>query len=153
MAERLTNHERFMRLALEQARRAAAAGEVPIGAVVVKDGEVIAAAHNLRETNCDPTAHAEILAIRQAAAAIQAWRLEGCSLFVTIEPCPMCAGAAVLARVAEIVYGAPDPKAGACGTLMDVARDQRLNHQIAVTGGVLAGECAGIIREFFAERR
>ncbi len=154
MAEQLTQqHERYMRLALEQARMAADAGEVPVGAVIVRDGEVIAAAHNRRETDHDPTAHAEVLAIRRAAAAMKAWRLEGCTLYVTIEPCPMCAGAAVLGRVSEIVFGAPDPKAGACGTLMDVARDARLNHQAAVTGGILATECAAIIRDFFAGRR
>jgi len=142
-----------MRLALVEAGKAAACGEVPVGAVVVRDGEVVATAHNRRETDRDPTAHAEVLAIRSAAAALGAWRLSGCTLYVTIEPCPMCAGAIVLARIDELVFGAPDPKAGACGTLMDVVRDERLNHQVAVVRGVLAEECAGLMREFFSRRR
>jgi tRNA(adenine34) deaminase len=142
-----------MRLALIEAGKAAACGEVPIGAIVVRDGDVIATAHNRRETDRDPTAHAEVLAIRSAAAALGAWRLGGCTLYVTIEPCPMCAGAIVLARIDQLVFGAPDPKAGACGTLMDVVRDERLNHQVDVVGGVLAEECAGLMREFFARRR
>ena len=146
-------HERYMRLALIEAGKAAACGEVPIGAIVVRDGDVIATAHNRRETDRDPTAHAEVLAIRSAAAALGAWRLGGCTLYVTIEPCPMCAGAIVLARIDQLVFGAPDPKAGACGTLMDVVRDERLNHQVDVVGGVLAEECAGLMREFFARRR
>jgi len=146
-------HERYMRLALVEAGKAAACGEVPVGAVVVRDGEVVATAHNRRETDRDPTAHAEVLAIRSAAAALGAWRLSGCTLYVTIEPCPMCAGAIVLARIDELVFGAPDPKAGACGTLMDVVRDERLNHQVAVVRGVLAEECAGLMREFFSRRR
>jgi tRNA(adenine34) deaminase len=142
-----------MRLALAEASKAAACGEVPIGAVVVRDDEVVAIAHNRRETDRDPTAHAEVLAIRSAAAALGAWRLSGCTLYVTIEPCPMCAGAIVLARIDELVFGASDPKAGACGTLMDVVRDERLNHQVGVVSGVLADECAGLMREFFARRR
>lgn len=146
-------YERYMRLALVEAGKAAACGEVPVGAVVVRDGEVVATAHNRRETDRDPTAHAEVLAIRSAAAALGAWRLSGCTLYVTIEPCPMCAGAIVLARIDELVFGAPDPKAGACGTLMDVVRDERLNHQVAVVRGVLAEECAGLMREFFSRRR
>ena len=146
-------HERYMRLALIEAGKAAACGEVPIGAIVVRDGEVIATAHNRRETDRDPTAHAEVLAIRSAAAVLGAWRLGGCTLYVTIEPCPMCAGAIVLARIDQLVFGAPDPKAGACGTLMDVVRDERLNHQVDVVSGVLAEECAGLMREFFARRR
>jgi len=142
-----------MREALVQARRAADLGEVPVGAVVVRDGEMIAAAHNRRETDFDPTAHAEVLVIRQAAVSLGAWRLEGCALYVTIEPCPMCAGAIVLARVPLLVYGAPDPKAGAAGTLMDITRDPRLNHRVEVIPGVLADECAAVMREFFARRR
>jgi tRNA(adenine34) deaminase len=141
--------------ALTQARRGAALGEVPVGAVIVRDcdGVVIAAAHNRRELDLDPTAHAELLAIRQAASRLGAWRLAGCTLYVTIEPCPMCAGAIVLARLPSLVYGAPDPKGGAAGTLMDITRDPRLNHQVEVTGGVLADECGALIREFFAKRR
>lgn len=148
-----SDHERFMRLALAEAGKAAALGEVPVGAVVVKDGQVIAAAHNRRELDRDPTAHAELLAIRAAAAALNAWRLAGCTLYVTIEPCAMCAGAVVLARLSELVFGAPDPKAGACGSVLDVVREARLNHQAQVTGGVLMDECAAVMREFFAARR
>jgi len=146
-------HEQYMRLALAEAREAALAGDVPVGAVIVRDGLVLATGRNRREADGDPTAHAEMLAIRAAATALGAWRLAGCTLYVTIEPCAMCAGAIVLARIPELVFGAPDPKAGACGSLMDVVRDSRLNHQVAVTSGVLAAECAALIREFFAVRR
>jgi tRNA(adenine34) deaminase len=145
--------ERFMSLALAEADKAAALGEVPVGALVVRDGTVLAMAHNRRETDGDPTAHAELLAIRAAANATGNWRLSGCTLYATIEPCAMCAGAAVLARVSRLVYGAADPKGGACGTLMNVVRDPRLNHQIAVTGGVLEERCAAVIRRFFEHRR
>ncbi len=143
----------YMREALRLARQAAAIGEVPIGAVVVRDSSIIAAAHNRREIDRDPTAHAEVLAIRQAAAVLGAWRMTDCALYVTIEPCPMCAGAIVLARIPRLVYGAGDPKAGACGTLMDIVRDHRLNHQVEVLSGVLAQECATLMHEFFASRR
>lgn len=143
-----------MRRALAQAAAAAARGEVPVGAVVLDpSGEVLAEAGNAREATGDPTAHAEILALRAAAAARGGWRLDGCTLVVTLEPCTMCAGAAVLARVARVVYGAPDPKAGAAGSLWDVIRDRRLNHRPEVIAGVLADECAAVLRDFFTTRR
>jgi len=142
-----------MELALEQARLAAEAGEVPVGAVVSLEGEVIASAHNLREATCDPTAHAEILAIRAAARALGSWRLLGCRMHVTLEPCAMCAGALVLARVFELVWGAADPKAGACGSVMDVPSVRELNHAVRVTGGVLAGPCGQVLSDFFRRRR
>ncbi len=139
-----------MRRALAQAERAPAHGDVPVGAVVVDAaGAVLAEAHNDREGSGDPTAHAEVLALRAAAAARGAWRLEGCTLVVTLEPCSMCAGAAVLARVARVVYGAPDPKAGAAGSLVDLLRDRRLNWRPEVVGGVLAEECGSVLRTFF----
>lgn len=144
---------RWMRLALEEARRAAAAGEVPVGAVVVRAGELVARAHNRRETSGDPTAHAEVLALRLAAAALGGWRLDDCTLYVTLEPCPMCAGAMVLARLGRCVYGAADPKAGAAGTLYDLLADPRLNHQVPVTAGVLAEACGQVLQEFFRARR
>ena len=148
------NDEAGMRLALEEASAAAAEGEVPVGCVIAgPDGAELARGHNLRETDEDPTAHAEIIAIRRAAAKLGTWRLEGCTLYVTLEPCPMCAGAMVNARVPVLVYGADDPKAGACGTLMDIVRDSRLNHRLEVRKGVLAVECAGALRAFFQERR
>jgi tRNA(adenine34) deaminase len=141
-----------MRLALREARRAA--GDVPVGAVVLdSSGQLAGAGRNERERTGDPTAHAEIVALRQAAARLGEWRLSGCSLVVTLEPCTMCAGAAVLARVDRIVYGAIDPKAGAVGSLWDVVRDRRLNHRPEVIGGVLAAECGALLTEFFAERR
>ena len=143
-----------MRLALAQARLAPPAGDVPVGAVVLgPDGCVLAAAHNEREATGDPTAHAEVLALRRAAAARNRWRLDGCTLVVTLEPCTMCAGAAVLARVGRVVYGAVDDKAGAAGSLWDVLRDRRLNHRPEVRGGVLQQECAELLRRFFVEHR
>ncbi|MCG5215702.1 tRNA adenosine(34) deaminase TadA [Streptosporangium sp. KLBMP 9127] len=143
-----------MRLALAQAGRSAALGEVPVGAVVLDtDGTVLATAGNDREAAADPTAHAEILALRTAARARGDWRLTGCTLVVTLEPCTMCAGAAVLSRVDRIVYGAIDEKAGAVGSLWDVVRDRRLNHRPEVIPGVLADECAAVLRDFFARRR
>jgi tRNA(adenine34) deaminase len=142
-----------MEHALEQARLAAAAGEVPVGAVVLVDGEIVAAAHNRRETDNDPTAHAEILALRAAGAAVGSWRLAEATLVVTLEPCPMCAGAAVAARVARIVYGASDPRAGAVGSLYNLAADPRLNHEIAWRHGVMAEACGQAMVAFFAERR
>jgi tRNA(adenine34) deaminase len=146
--------EELMRLALEQARAAAAAGDVPVGAVVVDEaGTVIGRGHNERESAGDPTAHAEVLAIRVAARDRGSWRLEGCTLVVTLEPCTMCAGASVLARVARVVYGADDPKAGAVGSLWDVVRDRRLNHRPEVTGGVRAEESATLLRTFFRAQR
>lgn len=143
----------LMRLALDQAQRCLEHGDVPIGAVVSKDGEVLAAAGNERELEADPTAHAEILALRAASAALGSWRLEGCTLTVTLEPCAMCAGAAVLARVDRVVFGAADPKAGFVGSLGDLVRDERLNHRASVTGGVLAEECGALLRTFFRDRR
>jgi tRNA(adenine34) deaminase len=148
-----STHERLMALAIERAREAEGHGDVPIGAVVVREGEVLAAAGNERELRRDPTAHAEILAIRAAAEALGGWRLPGTTLYVTLEPCAMCAGAAVLARIAEVVYGAPDPKAGAAGSVLDVLAEPALNHRPAVTGGVLEAECAALLSGFFAARR
>ena len=143
-----------MRLALAEADAAAARGEVPVGAVVLDEhGEVLAAAGNDRESTADPTAHAEVLALRRAAARRGEWRLGGCTLVVTLEPCTMCAGAAVLARVDRIVYGATDDKGGAVGSLWDVVRDRRLNHRPEVVMGVLADECGTAIKRFFATRR
>ncbi|MEV0586579.1 tRNA adenosine(34) deaminase TadA [Nonomuraea sp. NPDC050310] len=143
-----------MRLALAQARLASERGEVPVGAVVLgPDGAVLAEAGNDREATADPTAHAEVLALRAAAARLGTWRLGGCTLVVTLEPCTMCAGAAVLARIDRIVYGAADPKGGATGSLWDVVRDRRLNHRPEVILDVLAEECAGLLKEFFAARR
>jgi tRNA(adenine34) deaminase len=145
--------ERVMRLALEEARSAAAGGDVPVGAVIVRGDEILAKAGNAREREQDPTAHAEILALRQASRAIGSWHLEGCALFLTLEPCAMCAGAVVLARLDRLVFGARDPKAGFAGSLGDLVRDDRLNHEVDVTAGVLAEECGEILRSFFAERR
>jgi tRNA(adenine34) deaminase len=145
--------ERFMRDALGTARRALSHGDVPVGAAVVKDGRVIARGRNTRERDADPTAHAEIVAIRRAARAVGTWRLSGCTLYVTLEPCAMCAGAMVLARLPRLVYGAADPKAGFTGSLGDLVRDPRLNHRVDVTGGVLGTECGKILVEFFRERR
>ncbi len=147
-----------MRLALAEAARAghepARAEDVPVGAVILNEaGTVIARARNRRETDRDPTAHAEIVAIRQAAQAVGSWRLTGLTLVVTLEPCTMCAGAVTAARLARVVYGAEDPKAGAVGSLWDVLRDTRLNHRPEVIGGVLARECGDLLRDFFAARR
>ncbi len=142
-----------MRLALEEARSAAAGGDVPVGAVIVRGDEILARACNARERERDPTAHAEILALRRASGAIGSWHLEGCAMVVTLEPCAMCAGAIVLARLDRLVFGASDPKAGFAGSLGDLVRDGRLNHEVDVTVGVLAEECGEILRAFFAERR
>jgi tRNA(adenine34) deaminase len=149
----LQPHESFMRHALVEARAAFDAEEVPIGAVIVHEGRVIAAAHNQREQLHDPTAHAEMIAITQAAGALGSWRLLDCLLYVTLEPCPMCAGAIVQARLPTVVYGTPDPKAGACHTLYQITDDPRLNHRCTVVGGVMREECAAILREFFAVQR
>jgi len=144
----------WMRAAIAEAEAAAAAGEVPVGAVVVSgSGELLARAHNRRERDQDPLAHAELLALRAAARAVGSWRLEGATLYVTLEPCAMCAGAIVLARVARLVYGAADPKAGFCGSLGDLVRDARLNHRAEVLAGVEAEACGGLLREFFADLR
>ena len=139
--------------ALAEARRAAEIGEVPIGAVVVRDGVVVGRGHNRREIDGDPLAHAEILAIRQAASVVGGWRLAGCTMYVTLEPCAMCAGALVNGRVERLVYGAPDPKAGYCGTLGNVVQDPRLNHRLEVTAGVMESESAALLRGFFASLR
>jgi tRNA(adenine34) deaminase len=143
----------FMRLALREAQRALAHDDVPIGAVLVHGGEVLAAAHNERELRADPTAHAEILVLREAARALGSWRLIGCTLYVTLEPCAMCAGAIVLARVPRVVFGATDPKAGAAGSVLDVLSEPRLNHRPEVLAGVLAPDCGQLLSEFFASRR
>jgi tRNA(adenine34) deaminase len=145
--------ERIMRLALEMARGCLDHDDVPIGAIVTRDAEVLAAAGNQRELANDPTAHAEILALRAAAAKVASWRLEGCTLTVTLEPCAMCAGAAVLSRLDRVVFGAADPKAGFAGSLGNLLQDPRLNHAVSLTDGVLADECGDLLRTFFRERR
>ncbi len=143
----------YMQLAFREALAAAVEDEVPIGAVIVHAGRVIASAHNQREQLHDPTAHAEMIAITQAAGELGDWRLEGCTLYVTLEPCPMCAGAIVLARVPRVVYGAADPKAGAAQSLYQLLSDARLNHRAEVTAGVLADECGAILSRFFEQKR
>jgi len=150
----VTADDELMRLALQEAQAAAAGGDVPVGAIVADaNGHVIAAGQNRRERDQDPTAHAELLALRAASAASGSWHLDGCSLVVTLEPCTMCAGAAVLSRVARVVYAADDPKAGAAGSLWDVVRDRRLNHRPEVVTGVLVDECAALLRDWFVARR
>jgi tRNA(adenine34) deaminase len=146
-------HERWMRLALKEAEAALAENEVPIGAVIVHDEHLIASAHNQREALRDPTAHAEMIAITQAAEALGSWRLENCALYVTLEPCPMCAGATVQARVPLVVYGAFDPKAGAVHSLFNLLDDPRLNHRAASVPNVLAAECGGLLTKFFQDQR
>src|SRR6188472_284950 len=146
-------HEQIMALALERAREAERHGDVPIGAVIARDGEPLAAAGNERELRADPTAHAEVLAIRAAATVLGGWRLPGTALYVTLEPCAMCAGAVVLARIPTVIYGAPDPKAGAAGSVLDVLAEPALNHRPQVIGGVLETECASLLTGFFAARR
>ncbi|MGQ0520540.1 MAG: nucleoside deaminase [Actinomycetota bacterium] len=145
--------EEVMRLALEEAALAPGHGDVPVGAVALAGGRVVARRHNERERLGDPVAHAELLAIQDAARALGTWRLDGVTLVVTLEPCPMCAGALVAARVARVVFGAADPKAGACGSLYNLCVDPRLNHAVAVTAGVLAPEAAALLTAFFAARR
>lgn len=151
--ESTASDERWMRIALEEAQLAAEEGEVPIGAVVVHEGELIARAHNRRETDADPAAHAEFLAMEEAARKLGRWRLSGCTVYVTLEPCLMCGGLMVNARIDTCVYGASDPKGGALGTLYDLSADPRLNHAFAVRAGVLADECAELLRSFFRSRR
>jgi tRNA(adenine34) deaminase len=146
-------HEHWMRAALDEARAAFEAAEVPIGAVVVHDEHIIGAAGNQREALQDPTAHAEMIAITQAAQALGSWRLLDCTLYVTLEPCPMCAGAIVQARIPTVFYGAADPKAGGCHTLFQITSDVRLNHQAVVMGGILHDECRALLQEFFAQQR
>ena len=148
-----SDDERLMNVALDEARRCLEWGDVPVGAVVARDGEILGRAGNERERVGDPTAHAEILALRRAAEAIGTWRLEGCTMFVTLEPDAMCAGALVLARIDRLVFGARDPKAGYVGSLGDLVRDPRLNHRLEVTSGVLAEECGALLRGFFAGKR
>jgi len=149
----VNDHDRWMALALEEARRAEALGEVPVGAVVVRGADVVGRGGNRTESLQDPTAHAEIFAIREAASRLGSWRLVDSTLYVTLEPCAMCAGAAVLARLDRLVYGAADPKAGMCGTLADLPRDERLNHRVEITAGVRADECGALLTEFFRQRR
>lgn len=145
--------DELMQAALEQARKAEALNDVPIGAVIAREGRIVAAAHNRRIIDADPTAHAEMLAIRQAAEALGDWRLTGCTLAVTLEPCCMCAGAIVLARIPRLVYGATDPKAGAVDTLYRLCSDSRLNHQVEVVGDVRAAQCGAMLTNFFAKQR
>ncbi len=147
------NDERFMQRALEEAHKAAIHDDVPIGAVVTRGDEILAAAGNEREVRGDPTAHAEILALRAASAIVGSWRLTGCTLYVTLEPCPMCAGAVVLARLDRVVYGCQDPRAGAAYSLYNIVQDPRLNHQVELSTGVLATECAAVLETFFKQRR
>ncbi len=149
----MTDDQQFMQEALKQAEEAAEAGEVPVGAVIVKDGRILAADRNRREELNDATAHAEILLLRRAGSLLGGWRLNRCTLYVTLEPCPMCTGALVLARLHRLVFGAPDPKAGAVVSLFDIARDRRLNHRLKVSGGVMQEQCAALLRDFFRHKR
>lgn len=153
MTESILDHEMYMREAIEEAKKAWALREVPIGAVIVKDGVIVGRGHNLRETRKDPTLHAEMIAIREASEKLGGWRLIGCTLYVTLEPCPMCAGAIVQSRIEQVVYGAPDPKAGCAGTLMNLLDEQRFNHQVPVLSGVLEEECGNLLRNFFRSLR
>ncbi len=142
-----------MKAAIEQAKIAEENGDVPIGAVIVYKNQIIAKAYNQRQQLNDPTAHAEIIALTQAAAFVQNWRLNGCTIYVTLEPCPMCAGALVLARLDRLVYGCDDPKSGACGSIYNIVADERLNHRLQVTAGVLAEDCGAQLQSFFQKRR
>ena len=147
------DHEYYMQLALREADKASARGEVPVGAVVTFGAQIVTAAHNLRETTQDPCGHAELLAVQRAARVLGRWRLSGCTVYVTLEPCPMCAGAMVNARVDRLVYGATDPKAGGVESLYEICTDPRLNHRIEVVSGVLGDECGDRLRQFFRARR
>jgi len=147
------SHEQYMQEALREARKALNKGEVPVGAVVVLNGEIIGRGHNLRESRHDPTAHAEVLALRKAGKKLKSWRLSGAVLYVTLEPCPMCAGAMLQSRIERLVYGADDPKAGSAGTLLNILQFPGYNHQVKITGGVLAAEAAAMLREFFERQR
>ena len=147
------NIEEYMQEALKEAKAAAAEGEVPIGAVIVRGGEIIARAHNRTEQAKDPTAHAEILAIREAAARLGGWRLPGCSMYVTVEPCSMCAGAIVWSRIERLYIGAMDPKAGACGSLYNIPCDSRLNHNVEIETGLMSEECSRLMKDFFRKLR
>jgi tRNA(adenine34) deaminase len=155
LAESALNNsdEHFMHAAIEAAKIAEENGDVPIGAVIVHENQIIAKAYNQREQLQDPTAHAEIIALTQAAAALENWHLNGCTMYVTLEPCPMCAGALVLARIDRLVYGCDDPKTGAVKSLYTIVQDNRLNHRLEVTSGILADECSQILQEFFEKRR
>lgn len=146
-------HYKFMEQAIFEARKAEQLNEVPIGAVIVKNGEIVARAHNLRETLKNPIAHAEMLAIEQASQVLKGWRLEGCTLYVTLEPCPMCAGSLIQARIDEVVYGTSDPKAGCAGTLLNLLQDERFNHQVKITKGILEEECSQLLKDFFLKIR
>jgi len=146
-------HQHFMQMALREARQAAEEDEVPIGAVIVHGERIIASAHNQREQLRDPTAHAEMIAITQAADSLGSWRLENCAMYVTLEPCPMCAGAIIQARIPIVVYGATDPKAGAVTSLYNILTDNRLNHRAMIVPGILASECAALLTEFFQKQR
>jgi len=143
----------MMALALDEARACLETGDVPVGAVIARDGDVLASAGNGRERLQDPTAHAEVLVLRDASARAGSWRLDGCTLYVTLEPCAMCAGAVVLARIGRVVFGAADPKAGFAGSLGNLVQDERLNHRTELTGGVLEGECGELLKAFFRDRR
>lgn len=145
--------EQYMRIAIEQAKIAEDNGDVPIGAVIVYKGQIIGRAYNQRQQLKDPTAHAEIIALTQAAAALENWHLNGCTMYVTVEPCPMCAGALVLSRMERLCYGCSDPKSGACGSLYNIVGDERLNHRLEVTAGVLEKECNKQLQNFFEKRR
>ncbi|WP_240041254.1 tRNA adenosine(34) deaminase TadA [Paenibacillus ginsengarvi] len=149
----MNDHERWMEEAIREAAKAEALREVPIGAVIVKDGQIIGRGHNLRETSLDPTAHAEMIAIREASESLGAWRLLDCTLYVTLEPCPMCAGAIVQSRVKTVVYGTPDPKAGCAGTLMNLIQEDRFNHRAELIDGVLRERCAALLTDFFRKLR
>ncbi len=153
MANISEEDKRFMRMVIDQAKNAEDNGDVPIGAVIVHQGQIIAKAYNQREQLQDPTAHAEIIALTQAAAALEKWHLNGCTMYVTLEPCPMCAGALVLARIDRLVYGCDDPKAGACKSLYNIVQDGRLNHRVEVTSGVMEKQCRQQLQRFFARRR
>lgn len=149
----MANDEYYMKLAIEEAKKAQKLGEVPIGAIIVKNNEVIASAHNLRETAQLPTAHAEHIAIERASKVVGSWRLEECKLYVTLEPCVMCAGAIVMSRIPKVVYGATDPKGGCSGSLMNLLEESRFNHRAEVIKGVLEQECGDLLRNFFCELR
>ena len=149
----MDDDQRWMELALHEANQALDLGEVPVGAVIVRHGSLVARGFNLRETERDPLAHAELLAIRRAAVSLEGWRLVGCTMYVTLEPCAMCAGALVNSRIDRLVFGAADPKAGFCGSLGDLVRDPRLNHRLEVRGGVLGAACGRILKDFFTALR
>jgi tRNA(adenine34) deaminase len=153
VSDQLDFDERMMRLALEEAEACLDSGDVPVGAVIARDGDRLVSAGNARERMQDPTAHAEVLALREASDISDSWRLDGCTMYVTLEPCAMCAGATVLARVDRVVFGARDPKAGFAGSLGNLLQDERLNHRVALTMGVLEEECGELLRAFFRDRR